>query len=300
MGDGPVRADVREVVRDHEADIEGADDGAVVQPARGMPCPRMPSAAEVEKHNLNHLPYRDWCPHCVAARRRNQPHLRTRDDRARAVPCLHLDYCFVRDSSDEENVTVLVGKLEPSMNFFACPCDSKGRDPYAVQRLEEWMRSQGLDKFVYRCDQELPLKAMVEEALVQLRRSADHRPREIPPEHSAVGESQSNGVIERAVPKFEDQLRTIKSAFESRVKTRIASPSPIMAWMIEHVANLLNKYTVNDSGVTPFEDSHGRRAHDRAVEFGERVFYYVPKKLRSKLDLRWRLGVYLGASPCSN
>ena len=36
------------------------------------------------------------------------------------------------------------------------------------------------------------------------------------------------------------------------------------------------------------------------VEFGEQVFYFVPKRLRSKLNLRWRLGTFLGNSQTTN
>ena len=36
------------------------------------------------------------------------------------------------------------------------------------------------------------------------------------------------------------------------------------------------------------------------MEFGEKVFYYVPKRLRSKLNLRWRVGTFVGNSQSSN
>ena len=45
---------------------------------------------------------------------------------------------------------------------------------------------------------------------------------------------------------------------------------------------------------------HGQRFKGKLVEFGEQVFYFIPKKLRSKLDLRWRIGTYLGNSTTSN
>ena len=56
----------------------------------------------------------------------------------------------------------------------------------------------------------------------------------------------------------------------------------------------------NKSGHTPYEELHGRRAKERRAEFGERVFYSTPKKGRAKLDLRWKLGAYLGQSDSSN
>ena len=36
------------------------------------------------------------------------------------------------------------------------------------------------------------------------------------------------------------------------------------------------------------------------VELGEQVFYFVPKKLRAKLSLRWRLGTFLGNAQATN
>ena len=36
------------------------------------------------------------------------------------------------------------------------------------------------------------------------------------------------------------------------------------------------------------------------VEFGEHVFYFVPNKLRAKLNLRWRLGTFLGNAQATN
>ena len=54
-----------------EADIVNADDDVVIQHAKPMPAPILPSKAVIEAHNLTHWPYRDWCPHCVASRRPN-------------------------------------------------------------------------------------------------------------------------------------------------------------------------------------------------------------------------------------
>ena len=48
--------------------------------------------------------------------------------------------------------------------------------------------------------------------------------------------------------------------------------------------------------MTAYQRWHGRRANSKAVEFGEKVFYHVPKKLRSNMQLRWRIGIYLGVA----
>ena len=62
-----------------------------------FPSPRAPSKAEIELHNITHLPYRNWCPWCVAGRRNNTQHRELKEKHARTEPCLHLDYAFLSD-----------------------------------------------------------------------------------------------------------------------------------------------------------------------------------------------------------
>ena len=64
--------------------------------------------------------------------------------------------------------------------------------------------------------------------------------------------------------------------------------------------NMLNMYTLNPDGVTPYADLHGKRAVARHAEIGEREFWHAPKRARSKLCLRWRMRTFLGLSASSN
>ena len=79
-----------------------------------------------------------------------------------------------------------------------------------------------------------------------------------------------------------------------------ASQAPNYLWMVEHVSSLINKYYVASHGKTAYEFVHGKRSKGRTVEFGKNFLYHVPKKLRSKFDLRWRTGIFLGTAPSSN
>ena len=115
-------------------------------------------------------------------------------------------------------------------------------------------------------------------------------------EQSPVGESQSNGVAERQLQAVEDLLRTMRGALMHRLQCRITATHLIFQWLVMHVASVMNRYVVGGDGRTAFQRLHGRRASSKAVEFGERVFYYIPKKLRAKMSLRWRLGMYLGVA----
>ena len=120
------------------------------------------------------------------------------------------------------------------------------------------------------------------------------------PEHTHPGESQSNGLAERSVGIFEDQFRTLKHALETRLKRRLPSDHPVTAWLVEHTSFVLNKYALDSDGRTAYGRLHGREGHERTCEFGERVICYVPKKLRAKLDQRWRYGIFLGRALSSD
>ena len=43
--------------------------------------PRRPTEQEVEDHNRTHLPYRNWCPHCVQARGKDLDHRKSIEER---------------------------------------------------------------------------------------------------------------------------------------------------------------------------------------------------------------------------
>ena len=118
----------------------------------GLPDVPEPSAGEVARHNLTHLPYRKWCKWCVAARRSNVPHFRL-PPFSRAIPLFVLDYCFIKHSGDAKFLTVLVGRLYPARALFAAPCTSKGPDSHCTARLASFFRACGISQMTFMCDQ---------------------------------------------------------------------------------------------------------------------------------------------------
>ena len=91
------------------------------------------------------------------------------------------------------------------------------------------------------------------------------------PEVSHPGESQSNGLAEKSVGDFVDQLRTLKTALESRLKCRLSSAHPVTHWLVEHTAYVLNKFSLGSDGRTAYGRLHGREGRERMCEFGERI-----------------------------
>ena len=49
--------------------------------------PRVPTHAEVDDHNMTHLPYRSWCTHCVRGRR-EAPHHKSGDEERDVQSCI--------------------------------------------------------------------------------------------------------------------------------------------------------------------------------------------------------------------
>ena len=66
--------------------IVDVDDDAVVLEVKPLPAPILPSKAQIEAHNLTHWPYRSRCPHCVAARRPDSHHRRSKSNVHRSIP----------------------------------------------------------------------------------------------------------------------------------------------------------------------------------------------------------------------
>ena len=77
-----------EVVDELEAEEE-------VEPQETLSTPSMPSHDEVELHRaLGHINFRAWCDQCVEGRGKEMGHVST-EGRARAIPIIGFDYCFV-------------------------------------------------------------------------------------------------------------------------------------------------------------------------------------------------------------
>ena len=74
--------------------------GSLAQKPQILRSPDSPSQADIDLHNLTHLPYMSWCPHCVATRRPNVAHTASKTEST--LPLLVTDYCYLRDSVDQD------------------------------------------------------------------------------------------------------------------------------------------------------------------------------------------------------
>ena len=68
---------IEEAVQD--AGHEGQEAEGEAEEAVRRPEVKAPTKEEVRRHNVSHLPFRSWCPQCVAGRKKDHAH-RARED----------------------------------------------------------------------------------------------------------------------------------------------------------------------------------------------------------------------------
>ena len=72
--DGDLFGEAREDEADGQGDEISEGEVEEMAPKRVAPDPGMPSQAEVDEHEVDHTPYRQWCEECVAGRSTGEPH----------------------------------------------------------------------------------------------------------------------------------------------------------------------------------------------------------------------------------
>ena len=75
-----------------------------------VPAPVLPSKAEVEAHNVSHLPFRSWCSACVRGRGLSLGHRKvdTKTKEAEQIATVCVDYGFFKQLEDRAHNTLPV------------------------------------------------------------------------------------------------------------------------------------------------------------------------------------------------
>ena len=142
----------------HEGQEEEAEE------AKRRPDIKVPSKEEVRRHNVSHLPYRSWCPQCVAGRGKDHAHhAREKSEESRGEE-VHFDYAFLRNEEGGEKATVLVGRCRRSKFLTAHVVPSKGEsEEWVVDEVMKDLRDMGHHgQLLLRGDQERSLGCVFE------------------------------------------------------------------------------------------------------------------------------------------
>ena len=115
--------------KDH---ADPASHSAEARDARVKNALTRPSADAVAKHDATHVPYRSWCPICMAASARQDPHSRrAKADTENGLAAVQTDYDLL-----EEHLALLIVKDRQSGATLAYDCETKGPgDAWVVKQL---------------------------------------------------------------------------------------------------------------------------------------------------------------------
>ena len=253
--------------------------------------PGAPTKKELEEHNTTHLPFRSWCPHCVAGKAQDRPHKMNKSAQMdKQLPEVVFDYGFFGGKEDEETLAVQVARDRRTQMIFANVVPRKGMiHEHGAKSMVDDLAKLGYHEIILKCDGEPALKNV--QAEVQRRRSA-----QTILENSVPGDSKTNGAAERAVKAVGEQVRVLRAGLQARLDMVVRTSHPMLTWLVQHAADCLSKYQIGEDGKTAYERLKGKKFSRAVVEFGEKVHY--KKNLKghkdNKLDSKWGEGFFLG------
>ena len=127
--------------------------------ARTPRTPETPTDAARMAHNATHVPFRGWCPICVASRGRSSPHRRVVVNKtADTLPKFQTDYMFIR--------TVAESKTQPCITFvetrsglvISFMCSRKGGSEDLTKEILRHLEAHGfLNPIIIQCDKEMSI-----------------------------------------------------------------------------------------------------------------------------------------------
>ena len=147
-------------------------------------------------------------------------------------------------------------------------------------------------------NERIVIKADQEVAITDLQRSVARLRKEYGSalEQSRVGDSNSNGRVERAIQDLKGLVRTLRASLEIKVNGKINLSDPIVPLLVRHAAHIINVSRVRENGRTAWQLMKGRRSRTPLLPFGEVVMFKIPTTNRriGSFEDRWEKGVWAG------
>ncbi len=278
------------------------------EPVKVVRDPSTPTAAERKAHECTHWPYRSWCDHCVRSRGLGQPHRKVKpEDKESTVPRTMMDYGFIKEeqttTEDEHGastvakvcmtILVMIETLCDSVWAYAIEGKGAASTDWLAPKVVDDMNTIGMTKerVISKSDQE-PAIVQLQHEVARLRKDAGTAI-----ENSRVGDSNSNGAVERAVREVKGMTRTLRSHLEEKIRKKIKLDDPIVPWIVRHAAYLITRCRVGPDGKTAMQKLKGRRVITPLLPFGEVVLFKLPKVPNMPGDFqdRFETGIWLGS-----
>ena len=149
----------RRIVGEQADEEEEATEESTTKMTRS---PTVPSAWERERHETSHVPYRSWCPTCVAGRGVKSPH-KARPRRDDDLPRFSIDYGFLGAENQPTSVLLVAKEITTGMTM-AMIVPRKGvgltNEDWIYRRLSQYINGFGFKKILLRSDGEPAIVAL--------------------------------------------------------------------------------------------------------------------------------------------
>ena len=163
--DGTERNEAREASAGDRRAVADADQAGQLdisgeaKTAKSLRTPELPTDAARMAHNATHVPFRDWCPICVASRGRSSRHRRVVVNKtADTLPKFQTDHMFIQ--------TVAESKTQPCITFvetrsgvvisFMCARNG-GYEDSTMEILRHFEAYGFLNPVIIQCDKEMSI-----------------------------------------------------------------------------------------------------------------------------------------------
>ena len=247
-------------------------------------------------HNATHVPFRDWCPICVASRGRSSPHRRVVVNKtADTLPKFQTDYMFIR--------TVAGSKTQPCITFvetrsgvvISFMCARKGGYEDLTKEILRHVEAYGfLNPIIILCDKEMSI-------IDVCRKVARERNARTVLRLAPKTSHQSNGFVEAVHGHIQGLARCYKTQIETSIVIQLSAISPVIPFAIRYAGFVLSRFTVRPNGRTPFQYLLGTPYVSPLCMFGESVFALIPdhEERAAKVTNRWISGCWWGRDASS-
>ena len=278
---------------------------------RAQSTPPTPSDEEVALHNLTHVPFKNWCPHCVACRSRGDSHQQGGESHASSggFPCVAFDLFYAKisgseyhfldklDGDDREVLTVLSVVDRSTGMVRGIPLPSKGHEGlvHAAKEVISFVSYLGYQTIQVRSDNEPAMESLVT-MVVQARSKVGLRTIAKP---SQPYEHATNGAAEQAIQTLRDLATTLLEQVKTKSGIELSTSDDLVGWAYTHAGHLHNCFSVT-GGTTPHERAFGVKYQGKLAMFAECVYFALATPHVKKGKPRFVRGLFLGKVPAND
>ena len=193
------------------------------------------------------------------------------------IPVFSFDYLFLDergesvDATGEDDVQDEWSSGRRKLVKLVVACDSmaggmfahvipqKGVDPdgFVLDTLVEDIKWLGYHRVILNSDNEPAIVKLPTTALTETRHSVEDV-EQAAEEHPDAYDSSGNAAVETAVKAVTGILRTNKLDLEQRIEATIPLEHPIISWLVEYGAWMLNIVKIGSDGQTANQRVRGR------------------------------------------